>query len=1468
MQNANIHSFGYDSDWASTKSSVLDIHDFGQSLLEEMRNSPYLRDTGKGPILLVGHSMGGLVIKKAFILAKDVAELKDRIRCMFFLATPHRGSDYAALLNNVLAVSGILSPRRYITDLMTGSTSTQLINEDFARYASELPVFSFYETLRMIIGVTSGMIVNKSSAVLGPDFKRERVQYLNANHRDICKFDSPDDPNYITLKNAFVSATQDILKEVIEAKIKESKEQMVILKTYLGITHSPDEYYPRAEGTCQWLDERDDFREWRDSAGLFFEEDAPTPTRSPAIFLVHANPGSGKTFLAAHVVEELAQFQLECAHYFFHIGDKTSHSLVDFMTSIAYQMASANAVVREKLLEIYYKGSIFDQNDTWAIWTKVFKRGIFETRIRTPQYWVIDAIDECSRYKEFFTMIKGIQLSFPLHIFITSRKFPQSLEPSASVKSIEIEYEDSIRDIECYIRTRTHSQPTDAIATKDDLVSNLLQRSNACFLWVKLVIDELEQVYSNQSIMEVLHSIPETMIPYYERTIKAMTEKKRENHIAKSVLMWAVASARRLLIPELSNALKLDINEELSNARNAVEGLCGQLVSVNHHSGVVDLIHPTVREFLLSEAAGEFTISMPEAHARIALTCLQLLCSSEIQPPRAHGRQLTTRRAQKTDHTPLLDYAIRNFSEHVYLASSTIDELPTSLDRFFGRNVLTWIEKVAQEGDLHPLVRVSKNLKGYLNRRAKYQSPLGTPMQSLEAWSTDMSMVATRFGPALLDNPSSIYSLIPPLCPSGSAIYKRFGKRPDGLAAVGHVESAWEASIASVSFGEASIASTVSCGEGLIAVGMESGEIQLYDHRSYQKVGMMEGKHPIDNLHLADKWIAASTTKAIILMDREGYLLWQTRLRFRCILLTSTPRVVIAVAQHGHVFKWDVSTGVLLEDQTFVYRSPDDEGGVEVVTCLKAPHVATLSPDSDMLALAYRGGSVCMWEVSSGEFICWARDDENRLVSALMFNPSPAIELLLVVFTDHGLALYDTWSGALVSIRKPPSSNVGVMSATCSQDGRTLATVDNSGFLQILDFESLNILYYVLLPYASFRVLNFTPDGSGVVDVVDSEMHIWAPAALVRRTNSEDHSVRADEANLSPIGIQFGKRRASKITALCAHPSLPIVVVGKQDGQVVAFSTKTGDQVARLYTHAHAASVSKLAIGKNHLLVSSDTNGRLQVWKLGSGQLSTFENKILAFEMKLKVHVVQLCLSGSGDYILVSSDNADTVYSTEDGSCVGCLQFTVQERKIWWWLAAPTMQDQNDQFYLVMDHTVTKYSVHEFPSRVPDFKVQLQYSVEEGTEEVKVESAAICPGTQTLALEIRHTSGFVSCSTLFLFDLSKVKPSGSPSIGLTLEPTCNLLSKHCKQFIGTIERTKSFVFLHQNSWLCSIGPEGLSRGQYIQHFFVPNEYISANDQALLAKTADNGIVFCLHGGLVFVKNGLSFRQPRFFASAE
>lgn len=60
-----------------------------------------------------------------------------------------------------------MSSRHYITDIITGSLSVQAINDDFSKCAHDLPIFSFYETLRMSLGISSILVVEKNSAILG-----------------------------------------------------------------------------------------------------------------------------------------------------------------------------------------------------------------------------------------------------------------------------------------------------------------------------------------------------------------------------------------------------------------------------------------------------------------------------------------------------------------------------------------------------------------------------------------------------------------------------------------------------------------------------------------------------------------------------------------------------------------------------------------------------------------------------------------------------------------------------------------------------------------------------------------------------------------------------------------------------------------------------------------------------------------------------------------------------------------------------------------------------------------------------------------------------------------------------------------------------------------------------------------------------------------------------------------------------
>lgn len=158
--------------------------------------------------------MGGLVLKKAYMLAKQspaCETLTERFRALYFLATPHRGSDSAKLLNSVLQIS--YSSRAYVADLERGSGTIQSINEEFRNYSADIELWSFYETQKLKMGVLSKLIVDPDSATLG--YRDEKQIPVNADHRSICKFETPGDANYLVLRNAFASTIQNISKQSI-----------------------------------------------------------------------------------------------------------------------------------------------------------------------------------------------------------------------------------------------------------------------------------------------------------------------------------------------------------------------------------------------------------------------------------------------------------------------------------------------------------------------------------------------------------------------------------------------------------------------------------------------------------------------------------------------------------------------------------------------------------------------------------------------------------------------------------------------------------------------------------------------------------------------------------------------------------------------------------------------------------------------------------------------------------------------------------------------------------------------------------------------------------------------------------------------------------------------------------------------------------------------------------------------------
>lgn len=169
-KSCRIFTFGYNSNFKG-EARGLDVLDFAKDLLFQMLNYPDGLD-GDRPTLFIAHSMGGLVVKKAYILGKQderFASVISSVVGIIFLATPHHGSQYARTLKNVLAAAPIRAPpKSYVSALERQSPVIQIINDVFKRQCDDLELVSFYETLPIKLGFMRLFVCISSS---NPSFR-------------------------------------------------------------------------------------------------------------------------------------------------------------------------------------------------------------------------------------------------------------------------------------------------------------------------------------------------------------------------------------------------------------------------------------------------------------------------------------------------------------------------------------------------------------------------------------------------------------------------------------------------------------------------------------------------------------------------------------------------------------------------------------------------------------------------------------------------------------------------------------------------------------------------------------------------------------------------------------------------------------------------------------------------------------------------------------------------------------------------------------------------------------------------------------------------------------------------------------------------------------------------------------------------------------------------------------------------
>jgi pimeloyl-ACP methyl ester carboxylesterase len=99
LKGLMVYSVGYEAPISRWRGNAMHLIDRATSLLARFSVEP---DLQQGPIILIGHSLGGLVIKQLLRTAEsearhstEAASFFRRVTKVVFLATPHAGSGLA-----------------------------------------------------------------------------------------------------------------------------------------------------------------------------------------------------------------------------------------------------------------------------------------------------------------------------------------------------------------------------------------------------------------------------------------------------------------------------------------------------------------------------------------------------------------------------------------------------------------------------------------------------------------------------------------------------------------------------------------------------------------------------------------------------------------------------------------------------------------------------------------------------------------------------------------------------------------------------------------------------------------------------------------------------------------------------------------------------------------------------------------------------------------------------------------------------------------------------------------------------------------------------------------------------------------------------------------------------------------------------------------------------------------------------
>ncbi|KAM7194684.1 hypothetical protein V8F20_007876 [Naviculisporaceae sp. PSN 640] len=336
FSTARILLFRYSSAYHGPFKIKQHMINIARTLLERLHTDR--KDASRRPIVLIGHSMGGLVAAKLLILAEQHRTsfphvYESIVGCVTF-GTPFDGAPVADIAQQWTEINlklGKSVDSKLLDLLKPGNEALRELKNDFVRYVRKLTpnveLYCFYEQNvtrwdDVVAKLTSTDFPPESLAKLQLDEYREFVSRSSATingfeelglaraHRDLVRFKDMKDPDYQlvrgVLRRIVNSATRnaksrfnctrqssidrDTYKAVVDTlEGAEVEKKLRSLTQRFKLSASPD-------ASASWITKEPQYHSWLN------EED---PNKKDDFLWIHGPEGNGKTVAVTSVIREI-----------------------------------------------------------------------------------------------------------------------------------------------------------------------------------------------------------------------------------------------------------------------------------------------------------------------------------------------------------------------------------------------------------------------------------------------------------------------------------------------------------------------------------------------------------------------------------------------------------------------------------------------------------------------------------------------------------------------------------------------------------------------------------------------------------------------------------------------------------------------------------------------------------------------------------------------------------------------------------------------------------------------------------------------------------------------------------------------------------------------------------------------------------------------------------------------------------